>query len=158
MRVPASADPTACARGLPGSKPRWCSARGQQRIRRTATCKRNFTESKPAAVRRRLSWPSPPPSSRPSTTCLRMGRCITTSVANTLTTAPMTSKNEVWSNASLTLATPWRSNPSLPKPYLWHGRELVAWSVRGSFFLVPHRRTADPRCMKLCYRVSASSA
>jgi hypothetical protein len=42
---------------------------------------------------------------------LRMGRCIRTPVANTLTAAPMTSKNEAWSNPSLTLATPWRSSP-----------------------------------------------
>ena len=98
-------------KGLPGSKPRWCSAPGQQRKRRTATCRRNFTESKLDAVRRRLSWPLLLPSSRPSITCLRTGRCIRTSVANTLTAALLTSKNEAWSNASLTLATPWRSSP-----------------------------------------------
>jgi hypothetical protein len=27
-----------------------------------------------------------------------------------------------------------------------------------SFLVVPHRRTADPRCMKLCYSVCALSA
>ena len=48
--------------------------------------------------------------------------------------------------------------PLTPKPYARHGRELVARSVRRSFFRVPHRRIADPRCMKLCYRVLASSA
>src|SRR5215831_14532685 len=29
------------------------------------------------------------------------------------------------------------------------GESLVARFTRGSFFLVPHRRGADPRCMKL---------
>jgi hypothetical protein len=28
--VPANVDPIACARALPGSKPRWCSAPGQR--------------------------------------------------------------------------------------------------------------------------------
>jgi ABC-2 type transport system permease protein len=35
---------------------------------------------------------------------------------------------------------------------------LAGYLTIGMVFLVPHWRTADPRCMKLCYRVSASSA
>jgi exodeoxyribonuclease V alpha subunit len=43
-------------------------------------------------------------------------------------------------------------------------RIVTAWAEQKvvreimCFCIVPHRRTADPRCMKLCYRVSASSA
>ena len=121
--------------GLPGSKPRWSSAPGQQRIRRTATCRRNFIESKPGAVPRRLSWPSQPLSSRPSTTCLRMGRCIRTSVANILTAAPTTSRNEAWSNAWPTLVTWWSSNPSPPNLNRARGAAGSLW--RGPCVVVP---------------------
>jgi hypothetical protein len=33
-----------------------------------------------------------------------------------------------------------------------------AFRAHPSFLVVPHRRTADPRCVKLCYSVCALSA
>jgi transposase len=113
-----------------------CPRNDESAGKRRSNRRRNFTESKPDAVLRRPSWRSRLPSSRPSTTCLRMARCITTSVANISTTAPTTSKNAAWSNAWLTLATLWSSSPSPPDlnrtcgaaGSLWHGPRVLVSS------------------------------
>jgi hypothetical protein len=46
-RVPASVDPIACARAVPGSKPRWCSAPGRRKKRKTAICRPNSSAARP---------------------------------------------------------------------------------------------------------------
>jgi len=45
--------PIACARALPGSRPRWCNAPGRQSKRKVATCRPCTTALKPAGVPRR---------------------------------------------------------------------------------------------------------
>jgi transposase len=68
-RAPASANPHACAKALPGSRPSSCSAPGRPPARRTATTGRNSSGSVPSADRRRPFAPSPPRCSRRSTIC-----------------------------------------------------------------------------------------
>ena len=68
-RVPASANPRACAKALPGSRLCSCNVRGRPNAARTATTEHSTFACPAAADRRRRSAPSPLPSSPPSTTC-----------------------------------------------------------------------------------------
>ena len=94
-----------CARVPLGSRLPWCSALGRQCARRTATCRPSSTASRRGAVRRRRSWPSPPPSSPQSITCSRMEPCIRTLAPITFRPDQKDSKPDVWSNGWRTLAT-----------------------------------------------------
>jgi transposase len=110
-RARASADPRAFARAHRGSRRRSCSAPGRLRARRTAICRLNSTASDRGAVSRKRSWPSLPPSSRPSTICSRMERCITILAPTTSMHVAKSGRKTAWSNAWLTSGTPLNSRP-----------------------------------------------
>ncbi len=79
------------------------------------------------------AWASLPP----STTCSRTGRRTTTSAVITSITVQPISKNNAWLNASLNLATLWRSSRSPARAAFaaLPAREFVARSEKMSFFL-----------------------
>ena len=73
-RAPASVARRECARARPGSRPSSSRAPGARPAPRTPTSKPSFSAYGPDAVPRKPSWPSPPRSSPPSTTCSRPHR------------------------------------------------------------------------------------
>jgi hypothetical protein len=85
----------------------------------------------------RRSWPSPPPSLPPSTTCSRTARCTKTSAATTSIAVQPISKSNAWSNASLNLLRCGDQAARRLEPCLWHRQqaEFVARSEQVCFFL-----------------------